>query len=158
MIIARCVQRAIFCIAQSTIIHVYNYTILKFANKHKRSFLNILEVNQSIVIAHHMAGEKVCDEEETGSPGRLAVPTGFHDPHHNLGRSARSWHGVPAGHLLHHLLVVQGRVGVELFGVEHLPLEYPKTPDVRGRRDHLFGDALGCHPTNGGGSPRFGCK
>ena len=147
---------SIFCIAQSTIIHVYSYTILKFANKHKKKFF--LEVNQSIVFANHMAGEKVCDEEETGSPGWLGVPTGLHDPHHSPGRTARSWHGVPAGHLLHHLLVVQGRVGVELLGVEHLPLEYPKAPDVRGRREHLFGDALGRHPTNGGRSPRLGCK
>ena len=105
-----------------------------------------------------MAGEKVCDEEETGSSRWLAVPTGLHDPHHDLWCFAGSRHWVSAGHLLHDLFAAQGGVGVELVWVEHLPLEDSETPDVRGWGEDTFADALGSHPANGGRPSRVGHK
>ena len=74
------------------------------------------------VISDHVTSEEVCDEEETGSPRWLTVPTRLHDPHHHLRGVAGSSHGVPTGHFPHHLLIAQGRVGVEFVWVEHLPL------------------------------------
>ena len=126
--------------------------LVNFSNRHKSFSL----LRKPSVVANHVAGEEVCNEEEAGPPGWLAVPTSLHDPHDNPGSVARSRHRIPTGHLLHHFLVAKGGVGVGLVGVEHLPLEDPKAPDVRGRGEDPLGDTLGRHPANGGWSPRAG--